>query len=419
VQSLTQLFARPNHAPATSGHRLVWAVSLGHLANDICMSTGPVTMTFLATYILKISPIQVGLAISLREFIGAVSQPFFGWLTDRSGGRIQAPSGVLWVALMTLCAIFLAMTGNFYLTLIPYALAAVGSGAFHPVGAMHASGLKQSGSARNTAYFFLAGQTGLAMGPLLAGLLLDNALRASGGEPAPMHMLPMLSLLVLVLPAVIFMGLSLPNRSTYANAQKATVGESVNVWQSLKAVGWGTLALLGVFIILRSIVHLGTANFLPFIFADKGWQPSEYGGITSLFWISSAVAGVIFGRLADRFDRRRVIAISLVLAAPLVVLLPLIDSKIALVVAMATGAMAGGAFPAVVVVAQSLLPGSKGFASGLILGAIFATGAGGSQVLGVLIDRIGFSGAFQVVGVIALIAAGVALLLPHRFSGKG
>ena len=62
--------------------------------------------------------------------------------------------------------------------------------------------------------------------------------------------------------------------------------------------------------------------------------------------------------------------------------------------------------------AQSLIPGSKGLASGLTLGFLFGTGAIGSFVLGSLSDQIGLDVAFQIVAGAVVVAALLALRLP-------
>ena len=67
------------------------------------------------------------------------------------------------------------ITQNYWLMLIPFVLQGVGSGAVHPVGALHAVESDDKHAASSTAYFFLMGQVGLALGPVIIGLMLDGA----------------------------------------------------------------------------------------------------------------------------------------------------------------------------------------------------------------------------------------------------
>ena len=67
--------------------RLFWAVSVGHLTNDIFMSLGPVLLAFLSAHLLPMTNVEIGAAVSAQQLVGAFSQPFFGWLVDRGGTR--------------------------------------------------------------------------------------------------------------------------------------------------------------------------------------------------------------------------------------------------------------------------------------------------------------------------------------------
>jgi AAHS family benzoate transporter-like MFS transporter len=186
--------------------------------------------------------------------------------------------------------------------------------------------------------------------------------------------------------------------------------------------------LIAALIFLRSVANFSTVNFIPVLFERKGWSPAEYGLITSSFWIASAVSGVLLGQLADRIDRRLVIAGSLALAAPAMFFLPLLDGAPAFVLAIAAGGFVGGSFSIIIVIAQGVIPLGKGLVSGLILGFAFFTGAVGNPVIGILADGtqvtlpmremtlggIGLERTFQVVAGMALLAALLALLLPKR-----
>ena len=63
--------------------------------------------------------------------------------------------------------------------------------------------------------------------------------------------------------------------------------------------------------------------------------------------------------------------------------------------------------------AQDLIPLRKGFASGAILGFIFATGAIGSLAIGVISEQIGLSLTFQIVALMIAVAGALSMLLPR------
>jgi FSR family fosmidomycin resistance protein-like MFS transporter len=310
--------------------------------------------------------------------------------------------GVAWTVGFMLLGLLLAVaTGSFWLMLIPYSVAALGSGAFHPAGALHAAEADKTRATSNLAWFFLFGQLGLAFGPAIAGGLIQ----VSGS------VIPIFALGLLAVPAVLLMAVYIPNREQYrAAAPEKFVRQHDRV--NLRALPWKAMLLLLV-VGLRGVAQPGSGQFIPFLFKEKGWDPGYYGLITAAFWLASGFAGVFLGSLADRYDRRWVVAISLALCAPTFILMPITDGALAFVLALAAGGLSGGSHSVIVTAAQELLPGSKAFASGAILGIIFGMGALGSLFIGWLAEATTLSDAFQVVGFITLVAAAAAFLLPR------
>lgn len=387
--------------------RSFWAIAVGHTTVDIFTSMGPVLLAFLSAQVLPVSNTQIGAAVSAQQLAGSLSQPLFGWLADRGGARWQrwlGAGGVLWTVIFLVIAVALAMTGQYWLMVVPYALAALGSGAFHPVGTMLAAEADSDHAASNLSYFFLLGQAGLALGPALAGILLDRANPPGTGAVTvtPIYVLGLLALLPIGLLAINMPSGRARSRPAVAASPEATASLPVRA-----------LTLLALMVMLRSMAQPGSVAFIPRLFQSKGWDPTEYGLITTSFWLASGIAGVIFGQLADRYDRRHVIAGSLLLSVPALYLLPVSGEKfLAFGLAIAAGALTGGSHSVIVALAQTLIPGRKGLASGLTLGFLFATGAVGSLLIGGLADKIGLSSAFQIVALVMIAAGMTALWLP-------
>lgn len=404
---------------------LFWAVSIGHFTIDLFNSIGPVLLAFLSGHILQMTNTQIGFAVSAYQLAGALSQPLFGYLADRSGGRWIGAGGVTWTVSMLMLSLMLSTTGEYVLMLIPFVAAALGSGAFHPVGAMHASEADKTRVASNLSVFFLMGQSGSAVGPVLVGILLDsaathNAIFTSALGPAFSGVLaergavsPVLALSLLALPAVLLMLFRMPNKHHYSHASSARAAAATSAGETAAPLLIKPLLLLALVVLLRSLANPGLTAFVPRLLQLKGWSAAEYGLITSAFWLSSGIAGVIFGQLADRYSSRMVIAVTLFLSAPALFLLPTAEGAFVLVLALLTGAFTGGSHSLIVVMSQRLMPARKGFASGAILGFIFGTGAVGTLVIGTLSDQIGLLTAFQIVAGVMLLTGALALLLPR------
>src|SRR5262245_54568138 len=249
--------------------RLFWAVSFGHITNDTFMSMRSVLLTFMSAHVLPMSNFQIGQAISLGEFVGAFSQPFFGWLADRSGGRWIGVGGVIWLVGMLLLALLIASAGGGYaLMVVPFALAGLGSGAFHPVGVLHAVQGDAKRSASSMAYFFLFGQLGLALGPALAGFLLQQTVthrEVFTTALGPIQHIfksgsvsPIFSLGLVAIPSVLFMAFTIPNMRVYIEAHRQEKPKTADTLTPRIAIPWKPLLILSVMILLRSLAANGS-----------------------------------------------------------------------------------------------------------------------------------------------------------------
>lgn len=402
--------------------RLFWAVGSAHMVNDIFMSMGVVLLAFLSASVLPMTNTQIGIAVSLKQIVASISQPFFGIQADRYGGRWVGVGGLLWVIVTFLLSIVAAvLTQNYILMLIPFVLQGLGSGAVHPVGSLHAAESNASRAGSNMAYFFLMGQFGLATGPTLIGVLLDMAnpdpfaaFTAASSLPGiasfQANFTPIFFVGLLAIVPVTMMMREIPQREPKPRVKKT----DETATSSRTVASLMPFLLLGTIVILRSLASPGSVNFIPLLFQEKGWSPAEYGLITSLFWVSAGVSGVFFGNLADRYDRRWIVAFSMMAAAPAFFLLPLLDGIAALLMALVAGGFSGGAHSLIVLLAQELMPASKGFASGAILGFIFGTGALGSLFIGAISDVIGLGVTFQAVSVAIALSGTLALILPKK-----
>jgi FSR family fosmidomycin resistance protein-like MFS transporter len=387
---------------------------------DMFSTIGPVLLAFMSLHTLPMSNTQIGFAVSAFQLTGALSQPFFGVWADRNGGRVVGALGVAWIVGFIVLAMFVATTtGSYALMLIPFVIAALGSGALHPVGTMHAGMCEANRVGRNLSIFFLMGQLGSAVGPILVGAILDgfatNNAAFTAGLGAGLDgrllergtVLPAMIVGVAAIPIVLFMLMHLPTPSAFAGRERKGSGERRQV--AVKA-----LLILAGMVALRSLSNPGIVAFVPRLFQMKGWTAAEYGAITSVFWLASGLAGVWFGSLGDRYGARVVIAVTLLLGAPMILIFSVADGVLALIVAILAGALTGGSHSLIVATTQKLMPTGKGFASGLSLGFIFGMGAVATLLIGALADTVGLVAAFQITAGVTVGASLLAWLLPDE-----
>jgi FSR family fosmidomycin resistance protein-like MFS transporter len=382
------------------------AIVSGHFVIDMFTGASGVLLAVLSVP-LGLTNTQMGTAIMLYMFAGALSQPFFGWFADRTRLHplLLASVSIAWMA------VFFALvvaTPVWWLIVLLLLLAALGSGLFHPIGTSEAPLAREGSANTSTAVFFLGGQMGLAFGPVIGGLLF-SLIGVAGILP--------LSALALV-PALL-LWLTSRGRAAEATAAPATLSPGTPDSEDWGEILRGLLSMVVLaFVLLVAVRSSMQATFqflLPKLFEDRGWLPAVYGTLTGTFMATAALGNVAIGKLADHFGMRLVAAGSLLLSVPVSILMvtttvvPLTFAACAL-----SGMLVGGQHSILVVHAQRLLPVRKGLAAGLILGFTFATGAVGTWLVGFAGDNYTLLLAMEVMALMGIPAALLALTLPGR-----
>lgn len=382
-------------------NRIFRAVVGGHFAIDVLNSTGAVLLAVLKEP-LSLSYGQIGLALTIYLLIGSLSQPLFGWLSDRFAGHwmLLAGAGVAWMALFFS---LVALAPSWALLLPVFMLAPLGSGLFHPIGTAASAAAVPERAASATSIFFFFGQLGLAIGPFLAG-----ALAGRFGAPG---LLP-LTALALIPAALLLRARRDESQLTPRRGRPVGSASATQTWTAV------TIVLVAGFVVLvavRSSIQQVYMSFLPQLFQNRGWEPALFGLLAGVFMAAGAVGQLVSGSIADRYGMRVAAVVPLLLGVPAGLLCILAPSVwAAFVGCSAAGFLVGGQHSVLVVHAQRLLPVKQGFAAGLILGFTFATGAIGTAVAGQLADLVGLEQVMVWVTLLGLPAALLALTLPGR-----
>ena len=364
---------------------------LGHLTVDSYVGIIPVLYPVLIGR-FQLNLATVGLISLAYSGTAAISQPFFGLIADRYGTRLTGLT-LAWTALTFALVGFVP---TFPLLVALACLSGLGSGAFHPLGALDVRALlpKRSRSAGMSIYV-TAGTVGVAIGPLIGiGLFSWLGLHGTG---------------LLVAPGIA--------TGTYllwrmGRTRQAPAAERKAATATAQAVPMLALAAVIGVMMSRSWTVNVFQSFTPTWYKELGYGPEFYGPLVTTLVLSSAVGTVGCGALADRYGRRTVIIGTLVLSIPAILLYTLFPGPWAFLTGIAIGFLAASTAPLMLLMAQQLMASRAGLASGLVMGLGFVTGALGVPINGAIGDAFGLQKSLMTHVVLVLVTIGVAWLLP-------
>jgi FSR family fosmidomycin resistance protein-like MFS transporter len=373
------------------------ASAFAHMAVDTLNGQRSVLFTYLSGP-MGLSNADLGLLGTLYILVASVLQLFFGYLTDRIGPRWMIAGGVLWIGGFYSLGVLTPGTAGLALIVV----AGIGSAAVHPAGTMQATLIgREKFAGRETtaaAFFFLFGQMGFFLGPLLAGRILDTS-----GQTG------LLMLTVFTLPIGVYAAWALRNTAPSVQAEEREE-EPTQEGAKRGVIVIVAFALLAAF---QSWASQNMTTFLPKYLSDLGQSPTQYGFLAAIFMGGSAIGNVVGGNLADRYGKRRVAALALTLGSiPLAVISQIGWSHWLYVLIPLAGLFTGPTHSIVVVLAQRLIPGGKAWASGLILSFLFSSGAVGVLLSGYMADLWGFPILFLFTTGLVLAAAVLTFSLP-------
>lgn len=366
-------------------------MSLAHLILEASFNFLPVTYVLLIPK-LGLTYGQIGTLALLSSLAGTLTQPIFGWLSDRGDPRLIVLGSLVWGGVMMGLVGFMPSYGALAVLLI---LAALGSAAFHPPAAALSSLTEASNRGRAMSLFSVGGNLGSAFSPALVGLALGSVGLASTAIVIP------LSLVTALLLARQLRGVSAPDRRG-----------SVDQGQSTGIASGSFFALLAIVAVVaaRSYFQLALMTYLPEWLRSDGQSLAMAGAALAILMVAVSVGSLFGGSLSDRFGRMPVVGLSLALmiAGHWLLMRTAGVSQMAAVVLV--GLMIGASFPVAIVLAQEAWPRSVGFASAMVMGLGWLPAGLGAWVVGNIADRSSLTAGLQSLTFVPLIGLGALVI---------
>jgi FSR family fosmidomycin resistance protein-like MFS transporter len=382
---------------ASPRYRVLAALSATHFVNDMMQSLllsiypmlkGELTLSF----------VQLGLISLTYQLTASVLQPLVGSYTDRRPQPFALCAGM---GFTTLGLLTLALAKTYALILVAAALIGMGSSIFHPESSRLAR--RASGGRHGLAQsiFQIGGNSGSAMGPLLAALIIAPAGRPSIGWFA----------LLSITAIGLMWRVALWTRSQQRLPSVAAAQPHLQAASPPARTVMLSMLILLILMFSKYVYLQSLSSFYTFYLIERFAVSTRTAQLMLFVFLFASAAGTLFGGLvSDRIGRKQVIWISILGVAPFTLLLPHVGLLMTGVLTFLIGLILASAFGAIVVYAQELLPNRVGMVSGLFFGLAFGLGAIAAAVLGGFADRYGIETIYRVCAFLPLLGMVTAFL---------
>ncbi|MBO6717761.1 MAG: MFS transporter [Rhizobiaceae bacterium] len=342
---------------------------------------------------------QIGLLTMAFQVTASLLQPAVGLYTDRRPMPYSLAFGMgsTFVGLLVL-----AYAGQYWLLIVGACFIGFGSAVFHPEASRIARLASGGRFGMAQSVFQIGGNTGTAIGPLLAAFIVVPFGQAS---------VAWFSVIALIGMAVLWHVGGWYSRERSAAAKRPAAGPAFRLPR--RTVVIAILALIAL-TFSKHVYVVSLSSYYTFFVIEKfGVSVQASLLLLFLFLGASAVGLVLGGLLSDKIGARTVIWFSILGALPFTLALPHVGLTATAVLSVVIGVVMASAFPAIVVFAQELVPGRVGMIAGLFFGLAFGLAGLGAAVLGVVADLKGIGFVYMVCSFLPAIGL-AAIFLPGR-----
>lgn len=395
--------AAPRTSQPGTAYLVILAISLCHLLNDVMQSVIAAIYPLLQVE-FGLDFWQIGMLTFAFQVTASILQPAVGFVTDKR----PLPQSMTFGMGSTLCGLGLLALGDSYGALLAgAALVGIGSAVFHPeasrVTRLAAGG--RYGMAQSL--FQTGGNTGSAVGPLLAAFIVVPL-----GRPS-----------VLWFSAAALIGMAIlwqvgrwydRYRRTHGSRGPAAGGHSLPRRRVLFAI-----AVLILLTFSKNVYTASFSSFYTFYVIERFGMTAQQSQLMLFVFLGAAAVGVMLGGpVGDRFGPLFVIWLSVLGVLPFALMIPHAGLHATIALTVVIGILVSASFPAILVYVHDLVPGRIGLMNGMFFGLAFGLGGISAAVLGVVADLRGIDFVFHLCAWLPLLGL-ATILLPRESVLRG
>ncbi|MDP4022850.1 MFS transporter [Methylobacterium sp. NEAU 140] len=393
----------PNRAETTT-YGILAALCFSHLLNDLVQSLVPALYPLLKeTFALDFG--QIGLITLTFQLTSSLLQPVVGHFTDKRPSPFSLTVGM---TCSLIGIVLLASAWSYGILLLAAGLVGVGSSVFHPESSRMARAASGGRYGLAQSVFQVGGNTGQALGPLLAAFIV---------VPNGQRSVLWFSLAALAGIAVLtWVGRWYRARLAATGRRGAKAGGAGHALPRGRVVA--TIAILIVLIFSKFFYMASFSSYYTFYLIDRFGVSVETSQLCLFVFLGSVATGTLVGGpVGDRIGRKAVIWGSILGVLPFTLALPYASFPLTIALTVPIGMILASAMPAILVYAQELLPGRVGLVGGLFFGLSFGMGGLGAALLGEVADHTSIAFVYRLCAFLPTIGLLAAFLPRIRPAG--
>lgn len=386
--------------PEQTVFAILGAISFCHLLNDMIQSLLPAIYPILKQS-YQLSFAQIGYITLAFQLTASILQPVVGLFTDRRSVPFSLPFGMCFTLVGL---VLLSSAGSFPALLLAASLVGLGSSVFHPESARVARSAAGGQYGLAQSIFQVGGNTGQALGPLLAAFIV---VPFGQGSIAWFSAAALLAVLILTTVSRWY--------ATHGRTRARATMQKVAI-SGKRLVGTMVILIALLFSKFFYVASLGT--YLTFYLINTFHVSVQSAQLCLFLFLGAFAVGVLVGGpLGDRIGRKYVIWGSILGVLPFTLVLPYVNLFWTVVLTVPIGLILASASSAIIVYAQEMVPGKVGTINGLFFGLAFGMGGLGAAVLGEIADATSIGFVYKICAflpAIGLLAAFLPNVEPHK-----
>lgn len=368
---------------------IILSLSFCHLLNDMMQSLVPAIYPILKDrYHLDFA--QIGMITLAFQVTASLLQPLVGLYTDRRPLPYSLAAGM---GFTLVGLVLMSMASSYPVILLAAALIGIGSSVFHPEASRVARMASGGRHGFAQSLFQVGGNTGSAVGPLLAAFVV-----VPRGQASIVWFSAAALVAMIVLTAV--GSWYRRNRHLAKPKPRKVAGDAVVLTRGRVLFA---IVILVALLFSKNVYSASLSSYYTFYLIGKFGLSVQAAQVALFAFLGALVVGTLAGGwIGDRIGRIPVIWFSILGVLPFTLALPHVGLHWTLALSVVIGLVMASAFSAILVYAQDLMPGKVGMVAGLFFGFSFGLGGLGAAALGEIADMTSIDTVYRIVAFLPL-----------------